>query len=76
MPKVERSTLGVVVATILVAAALKLAQPIMVPLVAGIFLAVVARPIQRSIARSAPRRLRWRRGVRRRSRVERQGSER
>ena len=59
MPKVERSTLGVVVATILVAAALKLAQPIMVPLVAGIFLAVVARPIQRSIARSAPRRLRW-----------------
>ncbi len=44
---------------IVVAAALKLAQPVLVPLVAGVFLAVVARPVQRRVAEALPGRLRW-----------------
>jgi predicted PurR-regulated permease PerM len=48
-----------VVGVVITAAALKLAQPVLVPLVAGIFLAVVARPIQRGVAAVLPRRLRW-----------------
>jgi hypothetical protein len=49
----------IVVGTILVLAALKLAEPVLVPLVAGLFLAVLARPLQRRIARVMPRGLRW-----------------
>ena len=49
----------IVVGTILVLAALKLAEPVLVPLAGGLFLAVLARPLQRRIARAMPRRLRW-----------------
>ena len=48
-----------VVGTVVVAAALKLAQPVLVPLVAGVFLAVLARPLQRTVAGRLPGRLRW-----------------
>jgi predicted PurR-regulated permease PerM len=48
-----------VVGTVVVAAALKLAQPVLVPLVAGVFLAVLARPLQRAVAGRLPGRLRW-----------------
>jgi hypothetical protein len=47
-----------VVGVVLAAAALKLARPVLVPLVAGIFLAVTARPAQRRVAALLPRRLR------------------
>jgi predicted PurR-regulated permease PerM len=53
--RVFRLVLGVVVA----AAALKLARPVLVPLVAGVFLAVLARPLERRVAGALPRRLRW-----------------
>jgi predicted PurR-regulated permease PerM len=53
--RVFRLVVGVIVA----AAALKLAQPVLVPLVGGVFLAVLARPLQRRVARALPGRLRW-----------------
>ena len=48
-----------VVGVIVVAGALKLAQPVLVPLVGGVFLAVLARPLQRRLADALPGRLRW-----------------
>lgn len=47
------------VAVVIAAAALKLAAPVLVPIVGGAFLAVLARPIQRAVADRMPRRLRF-----------------
>jgi len=49
----------IVVGVVVVAAALKLARPVLVPLVSGVFLAVLARPLQRRLADALPRRLGW-----------------
>jgi len=51
--------LAVVAGTVLVAAALKLAQPVFVPLVSGLFLAIVAWPLYQGLRRRLPRLLRW-----------------
>jgi predicted PurR-regulated permease PerM len=50
---------AVIVGPLLVVAALKLGKPVLVPLVAGLFLAVVASPIRRRLRETLPRRLRW-----------------
>ena len=50
---------AVVIGPLLVIAALKLGQTVLVPLVAGIFLAIVVRPIHRRLGAALPRRLRW-----------------
>jgi predicted PurR-regulated permease PerM len=47
-----------VVGVVLGAGALKLGAPVLVPLVGGVFLAVLARPLQRRVARALPHRLR------------------
>ena len=44
---------------VLTVAALKLARTVLVPLVAGLFLAVLARPVHRRVGAVLPRRLRW-----------------
>jgi hypothetical protein len=49
----------IVLGTVVVAAALKLGQPVLVPLVSGLFLAVLARPLQLAIRRVMPGPLRW-----------------
>lgn len=48
-----------VVAVVLVGAALKLAAVVVVPMVAGVFLAVLAHPLKRRVAGAMPRRLQW-----------------
>jgi predicted PurR-regulated permease PerM len=50
---------AVVIGPLLAIAALKLGQAVLVPLVAGVFLAVVVRPIHRRLGAALPRRLRW-----------------
>ena len=50
---------AVVIGPLLAIAALKLGQTVLVPLVAGIFLAIVVRPIHRRLGAALPRRLRW-----------------
>ena len=51
--------LAVVVGVVLVVAALKLARTVLVPLAAGLFLAVLARPLHLRLRRPLPRLLRW-----------------
>lgn len=50
---------AIVVGPLLVIAALKLGKTVLLPLAAGIFLAVVVRPIHRGLGARLPRRLRW-----------------
>jgi predicted PurR-regulated permease PerM len=50
---------AVVIGPLLAIAALKLGEAVLVPLVAGIFLAVVVRPIHRRLGAALPRPLRW-----------------
>ena len=50
---------AVIVGPLLAIAGLKLGQTVLVPLVAGIFLAIVVRPIHRRLGAALPRRLRW-----------------
>ena len=50
---------AVIVGPLLAIAGLKLGQTVLVPLVAGIFLAIVVRPIHRHLGAALPRRLRW-----------------
>jgi predicted PurR-regulated permease PerM len=56
---VSQRTVAIVIATILVVAALRLARPVVMPVVLGVFLATVARPLQVRVASVLPRRLRW-----------------
>lgn len=58
-PAVGARIFRVVVGVVVAAAALKLASPVLVPLVGGVFLAVLARPLQRRLAEALPRPLRW-----------------
>jgi predicted PurR-regulated permease PerM len=51
--------LAIVVGVVLVVAALKLAKSVLVPLAAGLFLAVLARPLHLRLRRPLPRLLRW-----------------
>ena len=51
--------LATVVGVVLVVAALKLGETVLVPLVAGLFLAVLARPLHRRLRDALPRPLRW-----------------
>jgi AI-2 transport protein TqsA len=55
---VERIVL-IIVGIVLTTAALKLASAVLIPLVAGIFLAVLVRPLQLRVREAMPRRLRW-----------------
>ena len=50
---------AVVVGPVLVIAGFKLGQTVLVPLVAGVFLAVIVRPIHHRLGAVLPRRLRW-----------------
>ena len=50
---------AVVVGPLVAVAGLKFGQTVLVPLVAGIFLAIVVRPIHRRLGAALPRRLRW-----------------
>ena len=49
----------VIVGPVLAIAALKLGKPVLLPLVAGIFLAIVVQPIHRRLGAVLPRRFRW-----------------
>ena len=51
--------LATIVGVVLVVAALKLSETVLVPLVAGLFLAVLARPLHRRLRDALPRPLRW-----------------
>jgi AI-2 transport protein TqsA len=50
---------AVIVGPLLAVAALKLGKPVLVPLVVGLFLAVIADPIRRRLRARLPHRLRW-----------------
>jgi AI-2 transport protein TqsA len=60
-PRADRLVRAAARLTVLVlgAAALKLGRPVLVPLVAGVFLAVLARPLARRVRDAMPRRLGW-----------------
>jgi len=48
-----------VIAIVLAIEGLRLAKPVLVPLVAGIFLAILARPLHVRVRTALPRRVRW-----------------
>lgn len=48
-----------VIAIVLAIEGLRLAKPVLVPLVAGIFLAILARPLHVKVRTALPRRVRW-----------------
>ena len=50
---------AVVVGPVLAIAGLKFGKPVLVPLVAGVFLAIIVRPIQNRLRAVLPERLRW-----------------
>ncbi len=51
--------LAVAVGIVVLVAGLRLAEPVLVPLVVGLFLAVLARPLHAGLRERLPRRLRW-----------------
>jgi AI-2 transport protein TqsA len=58
-PGTTRARLLAVIATILVVLALKLSRPVTLPLVAAIFLLILAWPLQERLERALPRWLAW-----------------
>ena len=56
---VAARVLAVIVGVVLAIQGLRLARPVMLPLVGGIFLAILARPLHLRVREALPRRLRW-----------------
>ena len=56
---VAARVLAIVVGVVLAIEGLRLAKPVLVPLVAGIFLAILARPLHTRVRAGLPRRIQW-----------------
>ena len=51
--------LAVLIGTVIAIDGLRLTKPVVLPLIAGVFLAILARPLQLRVRNALPRRLRW-----------------